>query len=205
MRIANPSWSRDELILALDLYFSRKNSFPGHDDPPISGLSQQLKALSAVKEGQFASFRNENSVYMKLANFRSIDPKYTQQGKKGLSRGGRLDTVVWSEYINRPQELAEIAAAIRANLAEAETEQARVDWIVEAPEGGVLTRIHQIRERSAQLVAAKKALAKSECGKLACEACDFDFEKVYGEHGVGFIEAHHVRPLHTLLPGSRRG
>ncbi|MBB2671559.1 UNVERIFIED_ORG: putative HNH restriction endonuclease [Rhizobium esperanzae] len=28
-----------------------------------------------------------------------------------------------------------------------------------------------------------------------CEACGFDFEKVYGAHGKGFIEAHHINPL----------
>ncbi len=31
-----------------------------------------------------------------------------------------------------------------------------------------------------------------------CQACGFDFEKHYGEHGKGFIEVHHVKPLHTL-------
>lgn len=31
-----------------------------------------------------------------------------------------------------------------------------------------------------------------------CQACGFDFEEVYGELGRGFIEVHHVRPLHSL-------
>lgn len=34
-----------------------------------------------------------------------------------------------------------------------------------------------------------------------CQACGFDFEKVYGERGRGFIEAHHLIPLSTLPEG----
>lgn len=29
-------------------------------------------------------------------------------------------------------------------------------------------------------------------------ACKFDFYKVYGELGVGYIEVHHIKPLHSL-------
>ncbi len=28
-----------------------------------------------------------------------------------------------------------------------------------------------------------------------CFACDFDFKQIYGEHGNGFVEIHHVKPL----------
>lgn len=31
-----------------------------------------------------------------------------------------------------------------------------------------------------------------------CAVCGFDFEKVYGELGRGFIHVHHVRPLSTI-------
>lgn len=31
-----------------------------------------------------------------------------------------------------------------------------------------------------------------------CKCCGFDFEKVYGEHGKGFIHVHHIKPLHSL-------
>lgn len=31
-----------------------------------------------------------------------------------------------------------------------------------------------------------------------CKCCGFDFEKVYGEHGKGFIHVHHIKPLHTV-------
>jgi hypothetical protein len=31
-----------------------------------------------------------------------------------------------------------------------------------------------------------------------CKACGFDFEKVYGERGRGFIEVHHINPLFLI-------
>ena len=31
-----------------------------------------------------------------------------------------------------------------------------------------------------------------------CMVCDFDFEKVYGEQGAGYIEVHHLRPVSSL-------
>jgi 5-methylcytosine-specific restriction protein A len=31
-----------------------------------------------------------------------------------------------------------------------------------------------------------------------CMACGFDFEKVYGKHGTGYIEVHHLLPVSSL-------
>lgn len=32
-------------------------------------------------------------------------------------------------------------------------------------------------------------------GRIKCKACCFDFESFYGEHGRGFIEIHHQKPV----------
>ncbi|MFC7737526.1 MrcB family domain-containing protein [Roseomonas sp. GCM10028921] len=57
-------------------------------------------------------------------------------------------------------------------------------------------RLHMRIERNAK--AAR--LAKQHHG-LACQACGFDFEAVYGPLGVGYAEAHHRKPLASLEPG----
>lgn len=46
--------------------------------------------------------------------------------------------------------------------------------------------------RSAAIVAAVK-----QNRTPICEACGFDFEEAYGEYGKGYIECHHIEPLHT--------
>jgi 5-methylcytosine-specific restriction protein A len=158
--------------------------------------------LSARK----ADFRNPNGVYMKAMNFRRFDPVYTSQGKKGLERGGRLEAEVWSDFISRPQLLAETANAIRLNVTKGvpiEPSSSEDDEEFEAEEGKVLTRVHFSRERNRKLVEQKKAAALKKDGKLSCEVCSFDFEAHYGTRGRGFIEAHHVKPVHTLKPGDK--
>jgi 5-methylcytosine-specific restriction protein A len=198
----NPPWSRDELILALDLYLRNRLRLPERDDTAISGLSSVLQSLAGAAAGRFASYRNSNSVYMKLANFRALDPRHIEQGRRGLTRGGRLDSEVWEEFANKPDDVARIAAAIRSNIAEGLFEDEDFALPLEAPEGRLLASVHQRRERNAKLVDTKKMLALKQHGRLSCEACGFDFAAFYGDYGFGLIEAHHVQPLHTLLPGS---
>jgi 5-methylcytosine-specific restriction protein A len=38
-------------------------------------------------------------------------------------------------------------------------------------------------------------------GKLACEACGFDFAIHYGDRGNGFIECHHIKPVADIVEG----
>lgn len=53
-------------------------------------------------------------------------------------------------------------------------------------------RVHKRIERNKKL--ADKVKKLKGC---TCEACGFNFEEKYGELGKGFIEAHHLKPLHT--------
>jgi len=78
--IRNPTWSRDELILALDLYMLHRERLPDSDAPEIVELSRVLNSLFGETAHDAALFRNPNGVYMKLANFRAVDPLHTSQG-----------------------------------------------------------------------------------------------------------------------------
>lgn len=43
--------------------------------------------------------------------------------------------------------------------------------------------------------------ARAECLKIhgmACSVCSFDFGKVYGQHGVGYIHVHHLTPISSI-------
>jgi 5-methylcytosine-specific restriction enzyme A len=201
----NPTWSRDELILALDLYLRHRERLPDSDDAEIVELSQTLNSLFGEQAQDATLFRNRNGVYMKLANFRAVDPLHTSQGKRGLSRGGNGVAELWEEFSHRGDELKLIASAIRAaagdqaSIAIAEQEEG----ITEAEEGRLLTRMHRVRERNRELVKRKRDAVLRVTGRLACEVCDFDFNARYGEHGRGFIEVHHLLPLYALVPGSR--
>ncbi len=200
----NPTWSRDELILALDLYVRFRGNPPGKSSTEIIGLSELLNKMGS-QEGVTAEFRNPNGVYMKIMNFRRFDPAYQAEGKVGLQRGGKDEAVVWEHFASDPEALHAAASAIRANVFDGISSEPQdfQDDLAEAAEGHLLTRQHQVRERSRSLIEAKKRAVLRAGGRLVCEACGFDFEERYGERGKGFIEVHHTKPLHTLMPGSK--
>ena len=202
----NPAWSRDELILALDLYLRHRASPPGKDSAEVIELSDFLNRIGmALGRGESETHRNANDVYMKMMNFRRFDPDYTADGKVGLTRGNKDEEVVWSEFAADPARLSSVVVAIRLAI-EQQGESSLLGGvdepdIQEAEEGLVLTRLHRVRERSRKLVDAAKAAALKRHGRLNCEACGFDFATKYGAAGAGLIDVHHTKPVHTLAAG----
>lgn len=200
---SNPDWTRDELILALDFYLNHRKSIPGHTSPAIIELSATLKSLGKLlfsDDKRGATFRNENGVYMKLMNFRRLDPLFTSTGKKGLPAGSVAEEEVWNTFAADPEKCARVAAAIKQSINDSNTSSTFYfdEDEEEAPEGKLLTRLHKSRERRRDLVEKKKKKELKENGRLSCAACKFDFWKAYGERGKGFIECHHVIPVSSL-------
>jgi len=114
----NPDWIRDELILALDLYLRNPISPPRQSSVEVSELSDLLNRMHRQK-GTVAvghDLRNNNGVYLKMMNYRALDPTFTSQGKVGMSSGGKLERAIWNEYAGRHQALAADALAIRQSL-----------------------------------------------------------------------------------------
>lgn len=195
----NPKWTRDELILALDLYFREPAAHGNASHPAVIELSDILNDLPLHKGRKLNEmYRNPNGVGMKLANFRAFDPEYD----KGLSSSSRLDREVWDTFSLDRNRLHTIAEAIKANYRDVSSaDELDDDDEAEAVEGRILTRIHQKRERSAKLIQKKKQQVLKKTGKLECEVCGFDFEEFYGKHGKEFIECHHKKPVSEIKAG----
>jgi 5-methylcytosine-specific restriction enzyme A len=206
IQVGNPAWSRDELILALNLYFQSKGNPPGKESEGVVELSNLLNKMNSQIANRSSNFRNLNGVYMKVTNFRRLDPVYIAQGKKGLQRGNKLEEDVWNDFAGNHEKLAQTANAIRLAVMKEQVpiaSEEEDDEIAEAVEGRILTRLHRTRERSRKLIEKKKAMALKAQGCLKCEACGFDFKETYGSRGVAFIEAHHTKPVHTLVSGDK--
>ena len=111
----NPAWDRDELILALDVYLRVPRARNDKKDPALQDLSETLRSLPIHTDRPDPTrFRNLNSVYLKLQNFKAIDPEYTARGLSGLTAGGtRREQAVWDRYAQEPEELRRVAEAIR--------------------------------------------------------------------------------------------
>lgn len=193
----NPRWTRDELILALDLYIrgGRKVLSEKHSD--VVALSELLNLLP-IHKGRGIKFRNPNGVAMKLANFRRLDPD--AGGGRGLARGSSLEPRIWDEFAGDQKLLRETAEAIakHARLNDQNVIDEGVDLEEEFAEGRILLRAHRMRERSGKVVMQRKKAAGE---RPKCEVCGFDFFAAYGELGRGFIECHHVKPVSQLEPG----
>lgn len=202
----NPIWSRDELILALDLYLRHRGAPPAKDSSEVIELSDFLNQMGRVL-GMVESetYRNANGVYMKMMNYMHRDPEYIKDGRVGLTRGNKDEEFVWDEFASDPARLANVVAAIRATVTahagDHDLEGADEPGFQEAEEGRVLTRLHRVRERNRKLITSRKKLALKKSGRLVCEACGFDFTTKYGPSAEGVIDVHHTKPVHTLSPG----
>jgi 5-methylcytosine-specific restriction enzyme A len=203
-RQRNPDWSRDELILALNAYMEWRPSFPAKSSAEIAQLSSEVRALGEILHGVSSeTFRNANGVYMKIMNFRRLEPGAGGETSGGLSGGSQADAEVWDVYAQNRNALATAAATIRVTLARVDADDdLRADLasadepeIAEAIEGALVTRLHRTRERDPEIVRKKKADALKRHRKLSCDACGFDFAARYGARGEGYIECHHVQPL----------
>src|SRR5690554_6763003 len=92
----NPPWTRDELILALDLYFRLDPVDISADHPGVIALSNLLRQLPIHQHRPDPErFRNPNAVCMKLWNFARLDPSYKGAG---LEAGSKLDEAIWDEF-----------------------------------------------------------------------------------------------------------
>lgn len=200
----NPDWTRDELILALDLYFQLDYSEITATNPKVIELSEILNKLPIhdVTTHQ-QDFRNPNGVSMKLNNFKRFDPNYPG---KGLQRGNILESIVWTEFTNKVSDLRIIANNIKSIVRDNETHQKlfgsedvlELDSDFEVREGSTVYKLHKSKERKPNIVKRKKEQALKQFGKLECEVCLIDFEVKYGELGKGYIECHHKVPLAEL-------
>jgi predicted HNH restriction endonuclease len=165
LRRRNPTWVRDELILALDMYLRYGGNPPQKGSAEIEELSQTLNRLGRyLGIATEDRFRNVNGVYMKLMNFRRFDPVFTHAGKRGLSRGGQEEQEVWNEFSPDPEGCYAVAQTIRqapAARAGRTLPSLALDGIEEAEEGRVITALHLEHERSSALVETKSLSQKS--------------------------------------------
>ena len=66
------------------------------------------------------------------------------------------------------------------------------------PEGKEKFKKHRSLERDTSISKKAKEHRLDQVGELRCDVCEFSFSETYGEHGTGFIEAHHTTPIPEL-------
>jgi putative restriction endonuclease len=131
-------WTRQELILAFDLYCRIPFQRTKATDP-------RVKELSAILQ------RTPASLARKLGNFGAFDPQLAAQNISGLTHGSKLDRTVWDEFHSDWNGLIEMAQRIRAEL-EPESRQHVPQVFPTGPSERIVTakqRLHQAFFRDA--------------------------------------------------------
>ncbi len=87
MKEGQQLWTREELILAINLYckipFGKMHS-----------RNEEVRNLAALIN------RTPSSIALKLGNFASFDPTLKARGIKGASNASKLDKEIWNEFYN---------------------------------------------------------------------------------------------------------
>ena len=199
----NPKWHRDEIILALDLYFKLDPGQIHARNPSIIELSNVLNKLPIHEERpDSVKFRNPNGVGLKLSNFLAIDKTYHGKGMQSFSK---LDKLVFEGFEKQKERLAVLATNIKDTVLNESLNnklyaigEETDDNLIMVNEGMVIYKLHKYYERNTKINNQKKAIHLKKYGQLDCEACDFNFHKTYGDLGKGYIECHHTTPLYKI-------
>lgn len=187
--MASASFTRDEVILALDVLYSSENGRVTADSPEIKELSLLLNRLPIHPlENRRADFRSPTGITAQLMRFRLS----CLSGINDQNVGGLFFRVAF-EYEDRVNELHSIANAIRRNK---EVFDSLFGSPLEDngfPEGILLGHFHNIIE---QRDGAKLALIDH------CEVCNSRPALCY--RNVGPLLQNHLIVAPTLMDYSKK-
>ncbi|QQC89479.1 HNH endonuclease [Streptomyces alfalfae] len=203
-----PAWTEDELVLAGALVVRNGWRELRTGDPGVQELSELLLSLPLhpAEAHTLPGFRSPDSVSRKTSDFATNHPGYAGRG----TRCGEPTRLMIRAFIDREQEMLDAADAIEEGIASGQLQlippqpDEDDDTGVTAVEGRLLVRRALARERDPKLRRLKIKQARQGGRPLRCEVCDFDFAQAYGPLGEGYIEVHHVTPLHASGTRSTR-
>jgi len=96
-------WTREELILAINLYCKLPFGKLHKGNPEIIALAQLIN-------------RTPSSVAFKLVNFASLDPSLQARGIKGAQNSSKLDREIWNEFYLNWEDAAFESEKLLASL-----------------------------------------------------------------------------------------
>ncbi len=192
----NPDWTRDETILALDLFLSCGSTVLPPTDARVQALSALLRSLPLHQAtGRQHSFRNPAGVGFKLQNLQQVATG------RGLPHVSEVDRQVWADLGTRPENVREIAALIRAGAHQPELFSSGSqddDDDHTFFEGRIVTVLHKIRERDRSL--RKRLLASRwKHGGLTCDLCARSSPVLDPKFEDATFEAHHLNGVQEQL------
>ncbi|WP_081240998.1 HNH endonuclease [Streptomyces viridosporus] len=197
----SPVWTEDELVLAGALVVKNGWRELRTGDREVQELSELLRSLPlhTPEARALPEFRSPDSVSRKTTDFATNYGPY--QGAR--TRCGQPTLRMIEAFTQREPEMLQAARAIEEGISSGELQllPQQPDELDDdgftAVEGRLLVRRALARERDPKLRKLKIQRARQSGQPLRCEVCHFDFARFYGDLGDGYIEVHHVTPLHV--------
>ncbi|EOZ96157.1 hypothetical protein A33Q_2750 [Indibacter alkaliphilus LW1] len=151
MKKGQKLWTRDELILAINLYWKLEFGKIHQGNPDVIKLAKLLG-------------RTPSSIVFKLGNFGSFDPSLQERGVGGLKNTSKLDEQIWNEFYGNFEDVAYESEKLRATLEQKPVEELNEIDISELPKEG-LVREQVVKTRVNQNFFRKTILAsyKNTC------------------------------------------
>jgi 5-methylcytosine-specific restriction enzyme A len=182
-------WQWEEIVLACDLVYQNGWRQLDESDPRARELSGTLQRMSIHPlDVRLPNFRNFAGVAQKTRNIATVHPEYVGRP----SNGNKLDKKVLDDFLHDPERMQNVAARLRQLALADEPENASQlfgDEDESAMKGRYMLRFHRVLERSSELRVKKIRSILARGGPLVCEACQFNFEEVYGDLGKGSSNA----------------
>ena len=101
--ISKTNWSRDELIVAFNLYCKT----------PFTKINANGKAIMELAT---ILHRSPSAVALKLANFARLDPALQERNISGMRHGSKREAEIWNEFSLDWENLAYQSELILARL-----------------------------------------------------------------------------------------
>jgi len=159
----------------------------GRKDSFFTQIVRNLKSHDTLQKLGLASY------HPRKVGERSGSFKITNHGKKYLTENITIVDYLLNNHLDS-QELKE--AFGKAHLNRNKPQEIEIfDENLIIYEGTQILKNSPTYKRSKQLRDRAIKHFTDENGRIKCKVCDFDFEEIYGEHGKGYIEIHHQKPV----------
>ena len=159
----------------------------GRNDSFFTQKVRNLKSHDTLENLGYAIYNN------KASGEKSGSFTLTEDGKKYLDEN--IEVVKYllnNDFASEDlKEAFDVVSSSRQRAKKIETFDENL-LINEGTQVIVKTKVYK---RSSKLRAQAISYYTTLEGRIKCKVCCFDFEEFYGEHGAGFIEIHHQKPV----------
>lgn len=177
MRTTN-LWSKDELILAFNLYLKL----------PFGKLHTRTPEVIELAK---ITGRTVNSIAIRLTNFASCDPYHQNRGVKGMDGGRKQCQPIWDEFFNNKEGLIFKSEKILAERENQTIETKFSDLLFDIKDLKGETKLREIKTRVNQNV-FRQIVVANYSGKCAITGIDIP-ELLFASHIIPWAENENER------------